>query len=69
MYLNILNELPSIPDIGEPDVLLADGEQWKSDTEELGKLLPGVTQYLSKHEKLPELVAFFHLVSEGKANI
>ena len=35
-YLNILNglpELPSIPDIGEPDVILADGGQWKSDIE------------------------------------
>ena len=33
-YQNILNELPelpSMPDIGEPDVILADGEQWKSD--------------------------------------
>ena len=35
-YLNILNEwveLPSMPDIGEPNVILADGEQWKSDIE------------------------------------
>ena len=35
-YLNNLNdlmELPSMPDIGEPDVILADGEQWKSDIE------------------------------------
>ena len=34
-YPNILNELlelSSMPDIGEPDVMLADGEQWKSDT-------------------------------------
>ena len=35
-YLNILNELlelPSMPDIVELDVILADGEQWKSDIE------------------------------------
>ena len=35
-YLNILNELvelPSMPDIVEPDVILADGEQWKFDIE------------------------------------
>ena len=35
-YLNILNELlelPSMPDIGEPDVILADEERWKSDIE------------------------------------
>ena len=35
-YLNILNELPelpSMPDIGDPAVILADGEQWKSDIE------------------------------------
>ena len=46
-YLNILTEspeLPSMPDIGEPDVILADGEQWKSDIELLRKLLPGVPQ-------------------------
>ena len=33
-YVNILHmkpQLPSMPDIGEPDVILADGEQWKSD--------------------------------------
>ena len=36
IYLNILNELlelPSMQDIGEPDVILADGEQWKSDSD------------------------------------
>ena len=33
------------------------------------KLLPGVAQYLSKHDKLAELVAFFHLVSEGNVNV
>ena len=46
-YLNILNELPELPsmlDIGEPDVILADREQWKSDIELLRKLLPGVPQ-------------------------
>ena len=35
-YHNILNELlelPTMPDIGEPDVILADGEQWKPDVE------------------------------------
>ena len=35
-YYNILNELlelPSMPDIGEPNVTLADGEQLKSDVE------------------------------------
>ena len=35
-YLNILKkllELPSMPDIGEPDMILADGKQWKSDVE------------------------------------
>ena len=34
-YHNILNELdhPCQPDIGEPDVILADGEQWKSDVD------------------------------------
>ena len=31
--LNELFELPSMPDIGEPDVILADGEQRKSDVE------------------------------------
>ena len=36
-YLNILNELPELPelpfmpDIGEPHMILADGEHWKSD--------------------------------------
>ena len=40
---NELPELPSMPDIGEPDVILADGERWKSDIEWLRKLLP-VTQ-------------------------
>ena len=32
-YLNILNELlelPSMPDIGEPDVILADGGKYKN---------------------------------------
>ena len=46
-YLNILHEipeLPSMPGIGEPDVILADGEQWNSDIELLRKLLPGVPQ-------------------------
>ena len=35
-YLNILPELlelPSMPDIVDPDVILADGKQWKSDVE------------------------------------
>ena len=35
-YHNILNELlefSSMPDIGEPDMILANGEQWKSDVE------------------------------------
>ena len=34
-YHNILNELelPSMPDIGEPGVILAWWEQWKSDLE------------------------------------
>ena len=35
-YHNILDELlefPPMPDIGEPDMILADGEQWKSDVE------------------------------------
>ena len=33
-YPNILKALPEfMPDIGEPDVILADGEQWKSDIE------------------------------------
>ena len=43
-YLNELPELPSLPDIGEPDVILADGEQWKSYIDLLRKLLPGVPQ-------------------------
>ena len=46
-YLNILNELlelSSMPGIGEPDMILADGEQWNSDIELLRKLLPGVPQ-------------------------
>ena len=36
MYLSITKdvlELPSMPYIGEPDVILADGKQWKSDVE------------------------------------
>ena len=33
IILNELPELPSMPDIGEPGVILADGEQWKSDIE------------------------------------
>ena len=68
-YLNILNELPklpSMPDIGEPDVILAGGERWKSGIELPRKLLPWV---LSEHEKLAELVAFFHLVPEGNVNV
>ena len=35
-YLNILNEaleLQSMPDIGVPDVILADGEQWRYEVE------------------------------------
>ena len=35
-YINVLNqlpELPSMPDIGEPDAILADEEQWKSNIE------------------------------------
>ena len=31
--LNELLELPSMPDIGEPGVILAWWEQWKSDLE------------------------------------
>ena len=31
--LNELLEFPSMPGSGEPDVILADGEQWKSDIE------------------------------------
>ena len=29
--LNELLEFPPMPEIGEPDMILADGEQWKSD--------------------------------------
>ena len=54
-------------DIHEPVVILADGEQWKSDVELLKSMLTTVTQYLSEHEKLP--VTFFRLVSEGNVNI
>ena len=32
-FLKELLELSSTPDIGEPDVILAGGEQWKSDIE------------------------------------
>ena len=36
-YLNILNEslelVPSVPAISEADMILAEGEQWKSDVE------------------------------------
>ena len=31
--LNELLEFPSMPDIGEPDVILAEGKQWKCDIE------------------------------------
>ena len=68
IILNALLEFPSMPDTGEPGVILADGEQRKSDTEWLGKLLAGVIQYLSEYEKL-ELVTFFHFVFEGDVNI
>ena len=71
-YHNIRNELlelSSMPHIGEPDMILAEGEQWKSDVELPRKLLPGVPQYLSEHEMLAELATFFHLVSEGNVNI
>ena len=71
-YHNIPKELlesPSTPDIDEPDVILGDAKQWKSDVEQLTKLLPGVTQHLSEHEKLAALVTFFFLlVSEGIMN-
>ena len=35
----------SMPDFGEQDVKLPDGEQWKSNVDQLRKLLTGVTQY------------------------
>ena len=53
-------ELPSIPDTDEPDVILADCQQWKSDDEQLTNLL---------HDKFAELVTFFHLVPQANVNI
>ena len=40
-----------MPDISEPDVILADGEQWKSDIELLRKLLTGVHQWARKNSR------------------
>ena len=56
-------------DSDEADVILADGELWKPPVEQLQKLSPGVTQYLSELEKLAELFSFFHPVSKNNVNM
>ena len=68
-YLNILNEspeLPSMPDIGEPDVIWLMG---KNENLTLSCSENYSQEYLSKHKMLAELIAFFHLVSEGSVNV
>ena len=52
-------ELPFIPDTDEPDVILADCEQWKSDDEQLPDLL---------HHKFAELFTFFRFVPQDNIN-
>ena len=67
-YRNIpdkLLELPYSADTDERDVILADGEQWKSDVGQPRELLAGTPQCLNEQEKLEELVTLFHLVSGG----
>ena len=56
-YLNILHELPelpSMPDIGEPDVILTDGEQWKSDIP-----LDGDLWRSARSERAPRIALFW----------
>ena len=52
-------ELPSMPDTEKPGVISADCEQWKSDDEQLKNLY---------HDKLAELVIFFHVVPQANVN-
>ena len=59
MMPNEWMELPFTPDTDEPDVILADCEQWKSDDERLPNPL---------HHKFAELVAFFRFVPQDNIN-
>ena len=59
MMPNEWMELLYTPDTDEPDVILADCEQWKSDDERLSNPL---------HHKFAELVAFSRFVPQDNIN-